>query len=219
MPRSSVARRAASPLAVGRPLTVVARPNEQVNLLLGVPGLVATDERRSTMSVLNAIFGSGMSSRLFQQVRERRGLAYAVYSFAPAYSDAGLFGMYAGCSPAKAGTVAALMRAELERLAEDGVSADELARASGQLAGASALALEDSDTRMSRLGRAELTLGEFADLDEALRRIALVTEDDVRALAGELVSRPFSLVAVGAIDESAFHGAVDDTTAPSTDVA
>ena len=95
-----------------------------------------------------------MSSRLFQQVRERRGLAYAVYSFAPGYSDAGLFGMYAGCAPAKAGTVAALMRTELERVAEHGVTADELRRASGQLAGASALALEDSDTRMSRLGRA-----------------------------------------------------------------
>ena len=208
----------AANLAVGHPLTVVERPTEQVNLLLGVPGLVATDERRSTMSVLNAIFGSGMSSRLFQQIRERRGLAYAVYSFAPAYSDSGLFGMYAGCAPAKAGTVAELMRDELERLANDGVTADELRRAAGQLAGASALALEDSDTRMSRLGRAELTLGEFADLDEALRRIALVTVDDVRALAADLVARPFSLVAVGATDEAAFTGAVD-RIAPSTDVA
>ena len=195
----------------------MARPTEQVNLLLGVPGLVATDDRRSTMSVLNAIFGSGMSSRLFQQVRERRGLAYAVYSFAPGYSDAGLFGMYAGCAPAKAGTVAALMRTELERVAEHGVTADELRRAGGQLAGASALALEDSDTRMSRLGRAELTLGEFVDLDEALRRISLVTVDDVQALAADLAARPFSLVAVGATDEAALHGAVDEI-APRTDV-
>jgi predicted Zn-dependent peptidase len=207
-----------APLAHGADVTIVQRPTEQVNLLLGVPGLVATDERRSTMSVLNAIFGSGMSSRLFQQVRERRGLAYAVYSFAPAYSDAGLFGMYAGCSPAKAGTVAALMRTELERLAEHGVTADELRRAAGQLGGASALALEDSDTRMSRLGRAELTLGEFADLDESLRRISLVTVDDVQALATDLVSRPFSLVAVGAIDETAFPGVIDEI-APNIGVA
>jgi predicted Zn-dependent peptidase len=213
--RRSVSR---SPLAPGRPLTIVERPNEQVNLLLGVPGLVATDERRPTLSVLNAIFGSGMSSRLFQQVRERRGLAYSVYSFAPGYSDAGLFGMYAGCAPAKAGNVVELMRAELDRVAEHGVSADELARAGGQLAGASALALEDSDTRMSRLGRAELTLGEFVDLDEALRRIGLVTRDDVQALAAELAAGPFSLVAVGAIDESAFSTAVEPT-APSIDVA
>lgn len=219
-PGDPVARRATLPavLAPGRPVTVVERPTEQVNLLLGTPALVATDERRVTMSVLNAIFGSGMSSRLFQQIRERRGLAYSVYSFAPAYSDAGLFGMYAGCSPAKAGTVAQLMREELERLAGDGVTADELARAGGQLAGASALALEDSDTRMSRLGRSELTLGEFVDLDEALRRVARVTADDVQALASDLAAQPFSLVAVGAIDESAFTGAADQL-APSTDVA
>ncbi|WP_448004150.1 M16 family metallopeptidase [Agromyces bauzanensis] len=214
-----VERRSTEPafLEAGPAVTVVSRPIEQVNLLMGVPGLVATDERRSTMSVLNTAFGSGMSSRLFQQVRERRGLAYSVYSFAPAYSDAGLFGMYAGCAPAKAGTVAALMRTELERVAEHGITPDELHRAAGQLGGASALALEDSDTRMSRLGRAELTLGEFVDLDESLRRIALVTVDDVQALAQELVSRPFSLVAVGATDETAFHGAVEPA-ASSLDV-
>lgn len=200
---------ALAPLETGAAVTMVSRQTEQVNLLLGVPGLVATDDRRPTMSVLNAIFGSGMSSRLFQQVRERRGLAYSVYSFAPGYSDAGLFGMYAGCAPAKAGTVSALMRDELDRLAEHGVTADELRRAAGQLAGASALALEDSDTRMSRLGRAELTLGEFADLDEALRRIALVTAADVQHLAADLATRPFSLVAVGAIEESVFTGAAD----------
>ena len=215
-----VERRDSEPavLEAGPAVTVVRRPTEQVNLLLGVPGLVATDERRSTMSVLNSAFGSGMSSRLFQQVRERRGLAYSVYSFAPAYSDAGLFGMYAGCAPAKASTVAALMRSELERVAEHGITPDELHRAAGQLGGASALALEDSDTRMSRLGRAELTLGEFIDLDEALRRIALVTVHDVQALAQDLVSRPFSLVAVGATDEAALYGAVDQA-APSLGVA
>ncbi|MDR5701041.1 M16 family metallopeptidase [Agromyces aerolatus] len=205
-------RRSTAPavLTGRRPTTIVERPLEQVNLLLGVPGLTATDPRRPTLSVLNTVFGSGMSSRLFQEVRERRGLAYSVYSFGPGYSDAGVFGMYAGCAPAKAPSVAALMRAELERIAEHGVTGDELARAAGQLGGASALALEDSDTRMSRLGRAELTLGEFQDLDEALRRIALVTDDDVRALAADLVARPFSLVAVGAADEAAFQGVVDE---------
>lgn len=206
---------AAAPLERGPELTVVERPIEQVNLLVGVPGLVASDERRPAMSVLNAIFGSGMSSRLFQEVRERRGLAYSVYSFAPAYSDAGLFGMYAGCAPQKAGTVTSLLRSELERLAEHGVTPEELGRAAGQLGGASALALEDSDTRMSRLGRAELTLGEFQDLDEALRRIALVTVDDVRALAADLVSRPFSVVAVGATDDAALSGAADAVSATS----
>ncbi|GAA1945535.1 M16 family metallopeptidase [Agromyces allii] len=204
-------------LAPPRELSVVQRPIEQVNLMLGARGLVATDPRRSTMSVLNTVFGSGMSSRLFQEVRERRGLAYAVYSFSPSYSDAGLFGMYAGCAPSKAPTVAELMRVELERLARDGITAEELRRATGQLAGASALALEDSDTRMSRLGRAELTLGEFVDLDEALRRIARVTAEDVRVLAADLAAQPFSLVAVGASEEADFADAID--LPPTSDAA
>ena len=105
---------------------------------------------------------------------------------------------------------------ELHRLAEHGVTADEMTRASGQLSGASALALEDSDTRMSRLGRSEITLGEFVDLDEALRRLALVTADDVQQLAVEMASRPFSVAAVGALDESVFDGIVPGGTAPVT---
>ena len=201
-----VGRRADRPAIIsqGEPVTIVRRPLEQANLLLGVPGLVASDDRRVTISVLNSIFGGGMSSRLFQEVREKRGLAYSVYSFAPTYSDAGIFGMYAGCTPAKAGQVAELMLSELHRLAEHGVTADEMKRAAGQLSGASALALEDSDTRMSRLGRSELTLGEFADLDESLRRLSLVTADDVRELAAELASGPLSVAAVGALEEDVF---------------
>ena len=190
----------------GSPLTVVQRPIEQANVLIGMAGLSATDPRRATLTVLNSILGGGMSSRLFQEVREKRGLAYSVYSFSPSYSDAGVFGIYAGCSPSKAGQVTELMLGEFSRLASDGVSAEEMRRAAGQLSGASALALEDSDTRMSRLGRSEITLGEFADLDESLRRIALVTPDGVRELAEELLARPLSIAAVGTIDEHVFTG-------------
>jgi predicted Zn-dependent peptidase len=190
----------------GSPLVVVSRPIEQANVILGVPGLAAGDPRRATMTVMNSILGGGMSSRLFQEIREKRGLAYSVYSFAPSYSDAGLFGIYAGCSPAKTTQVTELMVSEFARLAKDGVTEDEMRRASGQLSGASALALEDSDTRMSRLGRSELTLGEFMDLDEALRRIALVTPNDVRELAEELVARPLSIAAVGTVPDGAFEG-------------
>ena len=201
-----VGRRSGAPVALnqGAPVTIVRRPLEQANILMGFPGLLATDDRRVTMSVLTSIFGGGMSSRLFQEVREKRGLAYSVYSFAPGYSDAGLFGMYAGCTPAKAGQVAELMLGELHRLAEHGVTADEMKRAAGQLSGASALALEDSDTRMSRLGRSEVTLGEFIDLDEALRRLARVTADDVQNLASELAAGPLSISAVGALDDDVF---------------
>ena len=196
----------ASTVTRGSALLIETRPMEQVHLLIGFPGLAAADDRRLTMGVLNSILGGGMSSRLFQEVREKRGLAYSVYSFAASYSDAGVFGMYGACSPAKARQVADLMLAELRLLASGGVTPDELARANGQLSGASALALEDSDTRMSRLGRAEITLGEFLDLDESLRRLALVTADDVQALAADLVSRPLSLAVVGAVDADVFTG-------------
>jgi predicted Zn-dependent peptidase len=95
---------------------------------------------------------------------------------------------------------------ELRRLAAEGISHDELARAVGQLSGGSALALEDSDTRMTRLGRSELSTGEFVDLDETLRRLALVTADDVRELAAALASRPLTIAAVGAVDDDVFSG-------------
>jgi len=190
----------------GSPLVVVNRPIEQANIIAGVAGIPAADRRRAVLSVLNSVFGGGMSSRLFQEVRERRGLAYSVYSFTPSFSDAGLFGIYAGCSPAKAPQVAELMLGEFARLAVDGVSDEEVRRAVGQLSGASALALEDSDTRMSRLGRSEITLGEFVDLDESLRRLAAVTPADVRLLASELVERPLSIAAVGSVDATHFSG-------------
>lgn len=190
----------------GSPVVVVERPLEQVNLYLGVEGIAAADDRRPVLSVLNSVLGGGMSSRLFQEVREKRGLAYSVYSFASSYSDAGLVGLYAGCSPARAADVADLMLAEFRRIGAQGITDAELARARGQLSGASALALEDSDTRMSRLGRSEITIGEFADLDETLRRIDEVAIDDVRELAAELSARPLSIAAVGPVDEARFAG-------------
>lgn len=191
--------RTPSPMGVGG-LAVVERPLEQVSLMIGGPCMRASDPRRATLSVLNAVLGGGMSSRLFQEIRERRGLAYSVYSFASGYADAGLFGMAAGCAPRKAPEVAALMVAELERMAE-GVLPDELRRAKGQLSGGSALALEDTDTRMARLGRAELTLGEFVDIDAALERIDAVSDADVRALAAELAGAPRSVAAVGRVPD------------------
>ncbi|MGA1837400.1 pitrilysin family protein [Herbiconiux sp. 11R-BC] len=194
----------AAPLASGAPLVVVQKPTEQASVMIGMPGIVATDERRTTMAVLNSVFGGGMSSRLFQEVREKRGLAYSVYSYAPSYSDAGLFTMFAGCTPGREGAVSELMLAELHRLAEHGITADELSRAHGQLSGSAALALEDSDTRMSRLGRSELTQGEFVDLDESVRRLMEVSLDDVQALAQELAAQPVSIAAVGPNDADAF---------------
>lgn len=188
------------------PPSVLARQLEQVNLYLGVPGIVATDPRRPTLAVLNSVLGSGMSSRLFQEIRERRGLAYSVQSFVGAHSDAGVVGVYAGCAPRKTATVAELSVAELRRIAREDITSAELQRAVGQLGGASALALEDSDARMGRLGRAELLVGEFADLDETLRRLDAVTPAGVRALAEELMDSALAVAAVGTVEAGALEG-------------
>jgi predicted Zn-dependent peptidase len=192
----------AAPIEGSTVPVVVRRPTEQANLLLGTTGLTSTDERRYAMSVLNAVLGGGMSSRLFQEVREKRGLAYSVYSFAQGYSDAGYFGLYAGCAPGKVDQVLALMRAELERLAESGISEDELERGIGQLRGGLVLGMEDTGSRMSRLGKAELVYGEYVSLEEALSRIGSVTATEVRDLAADLAGRPRSLTVVGPFDES-----------------
>ena len=193
----------AAAIAPTEPVRVVRRSLEQVNLIIGAPSLSQSDPRRPSLSVMSAILGGGMSSRLFQEVRERRGLVYSVYAYAPGYSDAGLFSMAAGCAPKKLPEVVRVMTAELERIASEPVSELELQRAVGQMSGSGALALEDSDTRMSRLGRAELSLGEFVDLDEATSRLAAVTADDVLAIAADIVGAQRCVAAVGPIDEGA----------------
>ncbi|WP_427016978.1 M16 family metallopeptidase [Pseudarthrobacter sp. P1] len=203
-----VARRSATPVAIEGTagLHVYNRQVEQANIILGCPSIVATDTRRFVMSVLNAVLGGGMSSRLFQEIREKRGLVYSTYSFASAYADAGYFGMYAGCAPAKVGQVVSLLTAELEKLADGGITDVELAKAIGQLSGGIVLALEDTGSRMSRLGRAELVSGEFLDIDETLGRIRSVTRDEVQALARELADAPRTITVVGPFAETETFG-------------
>ncbi|MCI9872398.1 M16 family metallopeptidase [Arthrobacter humicola] len=187
-------------------LHVVKRQVEQANIIMGCPSLVATDGRRFVMSVLNAVLGGGMSSRLFQEVREKRGLVYSTYSFASSYADAGYFGMYAGCTPSKVRQVIDLLGAELDKLAADGISDEELRKAEGQLCGGIVLALEDTGSRMSRLGRAELVSGEYQDIDETLRQIKAVTAAEVQELARELAAAPRTVTVVGPFEESETFG-------------
>ncbi|GAB3424473.1 M16 family metallopeptidase [Flindersiella endophytica] len=182
-------------------VSVLERPTEQVNLVLGVPGLARTDDRRFVLGVLNAALGGGMSSRLFQEVREKRGLAYSVYSFASNYSDTGMIGVYAGCQPAKVDDVLSLCREELAKIAEHGITDAELARGKGQLRGSTVLGLEDTGSRMGRLAKAELVYGDLLSLDQILTRIDAVTLDDVRVVARDLLdSIQPSLAVVGPFD-------------------
>jgi predicted Zn-dependent peptidase len=175
----------------------IRRPTEQANVIVGGTGLTATDPRRFTLSVLNAVLGGGMSSRLFQEIREKRGLAYSTYSFSSGHADTGVFGLYAGCTPAKVDEVTELMVVELERLAEGGITEAELRRSIGQLSGGLVLGLEDSGSRMSRLGKSELVHGELLSTQESLDRVRAVTAREVAELAAELAGRPRSVVRVG----------------------
>ena len=156
---------------------------EQTNIVMGCPSIISGDERRYAMSVLSSAFGSGMSSRLFQEIREKRGLAYSTFAFSGAYSDAGYFGMYAGCLPAKTEQVCELLQYEFDKLVSAGITEEELSKVRGQLAGSTVLGSEDSGSRMSRLGRAELDSGKFTSTDELLEKIRAVTLDDVHDLA------------------------------------
>ncbi|MDN5852576.1 MAG: insulinase family protein, partial [Actinomycetia bacterium] len=157
--------RAAAPMAARRGgravpfssgVSVLERSTEQANVVLALAGLPRGDERRHALGVLNTAMGGGMSSRLFQEVREKRALAYAVYSFTTQYADAGMVGVYAGCAPSKVDDVLDVCRAELADIASNGLSADELERGKGQLRGGLVLGLEDPGSRMSRIAKADL---------------------------------------------------------------
>lgn len=186
-------RRRAVPANQGQ----VLRPFEQVNLVVGREGLTRNDERRFALAVLNTALGGGTSSRLFQEVREARGLAYSVYSFASQYADSGLVGVAAGCLPDRTEDVLAVIREQLALIGKEGITEDELARGKGQLVGGMILGLEDSGARMMRIGRNELIHGELPGIDDLIARIESVTVEDVRAVAAEVFGRPEVLAVVG----------------------
>ncbi|MCL1801497.1 MAG: insulinase family protein [Promicromonosporaceae bacterium] len=178
------------------------RKVEQANVIVGSIGIAATDERRFALTVMNTILGGSMSSRLFQEIRERRGLVYATYSFASSFSDTGIFGMYAGCAPGNVAKVEELLHAELEKMGKFGPTPEELTRAKGQLSGSIVLGLEDTGSRMSRMGMAELVHGELLSIEDSLARINAVTAEQVQAIAAELAARPRTVVKVGPFEET-----------------
>lgn len=193
-----------NPEAAESSVKVINRPIAQANIVFGNPGLVSADERRYAMSILNTVLGGGMSSRLFQEIREKRGLAYSVYSFNQGYSDGAVFGLYAGCSPVKAREVTRLMLIELEKVANEGISLAELELAKGNISGGLALKFESTQARMARLSSAELTDGEFIDLDESLSRYAAVSLADVQSVAQAMFGSKHSFVAVGDVSADLF---------------
>jgi predicted Zn-dependent peptidase len=184
---------------------LISRGIEQANLVLGCEGLARTDGRRFALGVLNAAFGGGMSSRLFQEVREKRGLAYSVYSFSAQHADSGVWAVYVGCLPSKADDVLAICREEIAKVVDGGLTDAELARGKGQVRGSIVLSLEDPPSRMSRLGKSELVYPRLEPVEEVLAAVDAVTHDDIRAVAAEILTRPKALAVVGPFDDpSAF---------------
>ncbi|GBD85109.1 peptidase M16 inactive domain protein [bacterium BMS3Abin02] len=178
----------------------VRRETEQVHVVLGGRGLVRGDDRRYAFGVLDSVLGGTASSRLFRTIREDRGLAYSVYSFRAAYADAGAYGVYAGTTARNVGTVLDLANRELANVARNGVTDEELARAKGGMRGSMALALEDPNSRMVRLGKEEIAGMEHLSVDQRIARLNAVTADDVHEVAEVVLTGPRTLGVVGPFD-------------------
>jgi predicted Zn-dependent peptidase len=186
-------------------LDVVRRPTEQAHLVYGARSVSRFDERRWALAVLNHVLGGGLSSRLFQKVREQRGLAYSVWSERAAYQDTGSLAVVVGTAPEHLGEVLDIVNDEMAQLATEGVSERELAVAKGNLRAEMLLSGEDSGARMSRIGASLLLHGEVLSVDQVLDRIDSVIREDVLGVAAELAAAPRVMSAVGPFDEQDFE--------------
>ena len=169
----------------------------QANVLLGFQSIRGNDDARYALGIMNTILGGGMSSRLYQAIREERGLAYSTYSYQQGYADAGYYGIYAGTNPENAVVVTKLMWEIFRELADNGVTQDEYDLALGNITGGLALRYESSIARMNRLLSAEIGTGEYLSVSEVMERFRAVSLADVQQVAQRIISAPSSLIAVG----------------------
>ncbi len=179
------------------------KDTEQAHLVIGAQGLSVRDERRYVLGVLDTLLGGGMSSRLFQEVREKRGLVYSVYAFQAAYREAGLFAAYAGTSPNNVRECIEVIAEQFARARDERVGADELSCAKEHIKGGMTLSLEATSSRMIRLGRNEFALGREVTPEEIERHVDAVSAEDVQELARELLAEDrLGLCVLGPVDES-----------------
>ncbi|MGO1583780.1 MAG: M16 family metallopeptidase [Actinomycetaceae bacterium] len=188
-----------------RAITVV-RPTEQAHVVIGAPALRAGDPRKWALALATTILGGGMSSRLFQEVRERRGLAYSTYAWSTSYAEAGYAGLYAGCAPEAVPEVAGLLAGTLADLAGDGPTEAELTRAKGQLRGGIVLGLEDNGSRMSRLGGAEIVRGELTSIEATIDLIDAVTAQEIADMCAFIAAGDRAAAVVGPVAPDAADG-------------
>ncbi len=181
-------------------LEVLRKDTEQAHICWGVQGLEACSDDRFALSVLDSTLGGGMSSRLFQEIREKKGLAYAVYSYHSLYQDTGGYTVYAGTRPGNMEEVVRLVQAEVEKVKQDGITAEELDRAKESMKGSLVLGLESTRNRMTRLGKAHVTGAPILSLDELVERVEAVTGDQVTELARQLFGGAQALAIIGPFD-------------------
>lgn len=194
----AVAPRKGTGRVPGNPtLQLINRDAEQTHLSMGVRTPGRHWDHRWALAVLNTALGGGLSSRLFQEIRETRGLAYSVYSTVDTFSDSGALSIYAACQPDRFDEVARVTTAVLEDVARDGITESECRIAKGSLRGGLVLGLEDSGSRMHRIGRSELNYGKHRSIDHTLEQIGAVTLDEVNAVARQLLRRPYGAAVLG----------------------
>jgi predicted Zn-dependent peptidase len=181
------------------------RPTEQAHIVMGSPALHRSHEDRHALALLDTVLGGGMSSRLFQEVREKRGLAYSVYSYRSMFADTGTFAVYVGTTPQNAETVLDIVQAEIASIRSDGITDAEFERAKGHLKGSLVLSSEDPGSRMNRLGKQQVTNGEITSIDELIAKVDALEMSDIRRVS-EMVfgSGPLRVTVVGPFDEGAF---------------
>lgn len=182
------------------------KKTEQAHLCYGFPGLAARDNDRFALSILSHILGGGMSSRLYQEIREKRGLAYNIYSYYTLYAETGLFAIYAGTNPAKLGQVVKLICQELEMITANNVTNEELERAKGHIKGQLVLSLENTTYRMTQLAKSEFDHSEIMPLEKLITRINMIDLEDIKRVAQNLiVPEKKMLVVIGPVKEEALE--------------
>lgn len=182
---------------------LITRKSEQAHLFYGMAGVQRDDDRRFTMGILSAALGGGMSSRMFQEIREKRGLAYSVYAMAQQFAGSGIFGFYVGSHPSKAVEVLEVIREVLSDVAENGMTDEEISRAKGLVKGTLVLNQEDSGARMMNIGKSEIVYGKIKGFDEILDEISAVTPEAVKKVAGEILVKKPTLALIGPFKSAA----------------
>jgi predicted Zn-dependent peptidase len=185
------------------PLRVLTKDTEQAHICLGVEGLPSGHDERFSLSVLDSILGGGMSSRLFQEIREKHGLAYAVFTYHSMHQETGSLTAYVGTRPDNVEQVVGLLREQVDKLVADGVTAEELHRSKESLKGSLVLGLENTRNRMTRLGKSEVTHGQLLSIDELISRVDSVTSADVHEMARRLFGGPSVLTVIGPLEADA----------------